>query len=433
MPAPAMSSAPASSTQLVPSESARRDPREPGRLEREPDHDQRPAPDAVGDARPRSARRASASRRTAAGAAPVGQWRVATRELELLGDQERGGERRAGHQERSCVSERELAAAKQPQRHHRLGDATLPEDECDEQRGPSEQCAENLRARPTRVVRPHEPPHEAQHARGDERDAAKVQSLRPTVALGEQSRGQCQGDETDRDVDPEDPVPVDALRDGAPHERTDRDRQAGEPAVDAHDQAATRRGKRRRQDRQAERQHDRSAEALDRARGDQRAGARRQRARGRRGREQRQPDVEDAAPSEAVAECRCGDDAGGERDAVGVDRPLQGREADVKVLLHARQRRHDHERVERDHEVGRRGESEDPAQPAVAGGSAGGNPCGGWCRLRARHGTSIAVPPGGRVCRDDERAPTTRTSRRRSAHADGRSRTGCPSRAFLFV
>lgn len=71
------------------------------------------------------------------------------------------------------------------------------------------------------------------------------------------------------DVDPEDPVPVEALREGAADDRAECDREAGESAVDADDEPAFLGWKCGGDDCQAQRQHDRRADALDRAGGDQ--------------------------------------------------------------------------------------------------------------------------------------------------------------------
>jgi len=144
-------------------------------------------------------------------------------------------------------------------------------------------------------------------------------------------------------------------------QRTDRDGQAGQPAVDADDRAAALGGVGGRQDRQAERQDGRAADALHGAGGDQHGHGGRQRAGGGGEGEQRDASGEDPAPAEPVAERGGGDDACGERDAVGVHRPLQGRQADMEVELHPRQRRYHHQGVQHHHEIGRRGQPENPA------------------------------------------------------------------------
>ena len=206
-----------------------------------------------------------------------------------------------------------------------IGSATrlLPPDERSEQQRPGDEAADDLGARPADVVGAGERPDERDDAGGDEPDSDEVEPLRRAVALGQQPKAEEHGDDADRDVDPEDPVPVDALRDRAADDRAHRDGETREAAVDPDDHPAPLGRESRRQDREAQRQHDRAAEPLHRPGDDQLGQVRRQRARDRGDREQRQPDGEDLPPSEPVAERGGGDDPGGERDAVGVQRPLQ--------------------------------------------------------------------------------------------------------------
>ena len=141
---------------------------------------------------------------------------------------------------------------------------------------PRDQRADGLGARPADLVGAGERPDERDDAGGDEPDSDEVEPLRCAIALGEQPKAEEHGDDPDRDVDPEDPVPVDPLRDGASDDRSHRDGETGEAAVDADDHPATLGRERRRQDRQAQRQHSRAAESLDRPGGDQLGHVRRQ-------------------------------------------------------------------------------------------------------------------------------------------------------------
>src|SRR6478736_3390327 len=70
------------------------------------------------------------------------------------------------------------------------------------------------------------------------------------------------------------------------------------------------------------------------------------------------------AAAVAVAERGRGNDAGSEGDSVGIQGPLQRRQPDVQVRLHPRQGGGHDGGVERDHEVGRRGQDENPAEAA---------------------------------------------------------------------
>ena len=292
-----------------------------------------------------------------------GQRRVAQHELEVLGDEEGGGEGRARHEERGRVAGRECPDAEQRQRQHRLGRPAFPPEEGGQEGRAHGQGGDGPGAAPAGLARVHEPPDEADGTGRNERHPPQVEPGRCAVALRQQPQRQQAGGHPDRNVDPEDPVPVQSLGDQATDQRADRDGQARQPAVDADDHAPALHGKRSRQDRQAERQDGRAAQALHGTGGDQRGRAGRQGTGGRGEGEQRQARDEDPAPPEAVGERGGGDDTRGERDAVGVHRPLQGRQPDVEVTLHPRQRRYYHQRVQHHHEVRGGREPEYPATP----------------------------------------------------------------------
>ena len=121
--------------------------------------------------------------------------------------------------------------------------------------------------------------------------------------------------EADGDVDPEDPVPGDALHDRAADERADRHRDAADarPHADRHPAPLRREGLGQQGERQ--RRHHRRARPLDRARGHQQAGARGERRRGGRRGEHADADQEHALAPEAVAERGAGQAAARRRRA----------------------------------------------------------------------------------------------------------------------
>jgi len=87
-------------------------------------------------------------------------------ELELLGDEEAGGEDRARHQEGRGVADRERTAAEQAQWHHRLADALFPGGEGEQQDSARNQAADDLGARPARLVRANQGPDNGNDAAG---------------------------------------------------------------------------------------------------------------------------------------------------------------------------------------------------------------------------------------------------------------------------
>src|SRR5262249_47838450 len=104
----------------------------------------------------------------------------------------------------------------QAHRHHRRGHSLLPADEGQQERTAGDKRCEDLRARPSDVVRTDQRPHHTDDAAADEPDTDKVEPLTRTVALRENPRAQHPGDEPDRDIEPEDPVPVEAFGDRPP-------------------------------------------------------------------------------------------------------------------------------------------------------------------------------------------------------------------------
>ena len=145
-------------------------------------------------------------------------------------------------------------------------------------------------------------------AAADQRQAGNVETGVAAVALldlpeHERDRGQA-----DRNVEPEDPRPVDALGDRAADQRAERDRDPGDRAEQADRRSALLGREGGGQQRQPQRQHQSRAGPLGCPGRDEEADAGRQRGR-RRGRgEQAQPDrVEGPAPV-AVAERGGGDE-----------------------------------------------------------------------------------------------------------------------------
>ena len=158
----------------------------------------------------------------------------------------------------------------------------------------------------------------------------------------------------DRDVDEEDPVPVQVLHDQAAAERADRQRERRHSGPDPDRLPALLRREGGDDDGERRRVHECRADALHRARSDQEACARGEPARERGEREDREPDDEDAAAAVEVRELAAGDQERGERERVGDHDPLELRDRDVEVALHRRQRHVHHRVVEHDHEEAER-------------------------------------------------------------------------------
>jgi hypothetical protein len=164
----------------------------------------------------------------------------------------------------------------------------------------------------------------------------------------------------DRHVDPEDPVPADAIDHGTADERPERDGEAGDAAPGADREAALALGERGGEQRERERRDDRPTRALQGPGGDQRAGGRRERGERTRHGEQGDAGDEHALAPEPITERGTGHQQHGIRERVGVDRPFEILQTPSEVLADRRQRGRDDEVVEHDHEESDRNDREGP-------------------------------------------------------------------------
>ena len=233
-------------------------------------------------------------------------------------------------------------------------------------------------------------------------------------------RDQDQRDQRDRDVDPEDrpPGPLDQV---AARDRADR----GQPAGDAEEQrqrpAAGAQVEGLHDDRDRGREHERAAQALDRAERDQPrlgpAAARGGAAQRRRGREDDHPDHDHPPVPDDVAQPAAEREQGRQRQQVGVDRPLDAAGRQAQVVLDRRRGDGDDRLVDERHRHGEdhRGQDQAPAAcPAAAAAAAAGahggppvdRPCSATCRRQVLHlllgkaQPDALVEPGDLVERD---------------------------------
>ena len=218
----------------------------------------------------------------------------------------------------------ERAAAEEPERDHRIGLARLPDHEGDEQRrpprpgsrasGPTSSCARSSDQRPD----------EREQAGGDEhrahdverravgsRDSSTAQSVAAAAIMPIGTLIQKTADQ------------LDVLDQEAAEQRAEGEAEARDAGPDADRRRQLLARERGDDDRERERVHERRADALDDARGDQALCRRRERTGRRREGEDGEADEEHALAAEAVAELAAEQDQRGEREDVGVDRPLE--------------------------------------------------------------------------------------------------------------
>jgi hypothetical protein len=172
-------------------------------------------------------------------------------------------------------------------------------------------------------VSTHESPDGPEGSRADQRQAREVESGVAAEALLDPGEDERDRGQADRHVEPEDPLPVDALGDRAADERAAGDRDPGDRAEQADRRSAALGREGGAEERQTQRQYQRRTETLDGARCDQPANVGRQRAGG--GRDGEKPEAGGVEPSAPVpvSERRGGDQRNREAQVVCVDGPLE--------------------------------------------------------------------------------------------------------------
>ena len=282
-----------------------------------------------------------------------------------------------------------------------------------------------------------EAPHEAQDAGGDQPEAHGVEPHCRAAALAHPQQGNRHQHDAERYVEPEDPVPVEALGDGPAHQRAAGHGQAGQGEEDAERGAAAFGREGGADERERQRRDHGGRGALHGARRDEGLGRGRERAGRRGGREQRHARGERPAPAHAVADHRGRHEQDGEGQVEGVEDPLELLEGRVEIVADGAEGRCHDERVEGGHEAGRRGDGEHPGASAGNGVRHG---IGSFSRWRWDPGggpdpsagvSRGASPPRsrGRPARGrGRRPPRPRARRRRGSPPRRRGATSRPRR-----
>ncbi len=208
-------------------------------------------------------------------------------------------------------------------------------------------------------------------------------------ALGDQPRRQHQGDQGDRDVDPEHPLPAEPVGEDAAEQHTGGSAGAGHGTPDperlvALGAVAEDRG----DDRERGGGDDRGAEALGGAGGDQLPLGRREAGRQRGDGDQQQAGHEDPAAAEQVGGTAPEQEEAAEGEHVGVDDPGQVLLGEVERVADRGQGDVDDRGVEDDDELGRA--EQDQRQPAFRLEFRGGGH--DWSRQSIRPAASALCP-----------------------------------------
>ena len=203
------------------------------------------------------------------------------------------------------------------------------------------------------------------HRARDQQRAEHVGALRQADALvvGDVAQRQQRGRDADRNVDEEDPVPADGLRQRPAGQQADGRAGRRDEAVDADRLRLLARLREHRHDHaQDHGRRQRAADALREARADQQRLARGEAAQQRREREERKAAQEHAPATDQVAEPPGQQQQPAERDQVGVDDPRQRRLREAEIRLDRRQRDVHDRGVEDDHhEAGAEHDQRGPA------------------------------------------------------------------------
>ena len=175
------------------------------------------------------------------------------------------------------------------------------------------------------------------------------------------------GDRRDGDVEEEDRLPGDVLDEEAADDGADGERHRAHAGPGADRAAALLRREGVRDDREGRGHHERGADALCGAAGDEPGLALREADEGARQAEDDDAEEEHAPAAEDVAEASARDEEDGEGEGVGVDGPLEAGDRAVQILLDRRQRDVHDRVVEHDHEEREAHRAQGPPAAVVVG------------------------------------------------------------------
>ena len=249
---------------------------------------------------------------------------VAQHELQVQRREEEPGEHRRRPEHADDVRDGDVALAEEAERHERRPGASLDRDERGEEHACEAKQSERLERGPAVVVAVDDRV-DGEHQRERHGDGAGDVELHvgggPALG-GQQAHRRHDDRDADRQVDEEDPVPVERVREDAAEHDADAPAAGRDEADDAH-RLRSLGGlcEERHDERQRDDRDDRAAEPLDRAGGDEELLRLGDAARERRHREDHEADEEELAMAEEVAEPPAEQQEAAERQQVGVHDP----------------------------------------------------------------------------------------------------------------
>ena len=161
---------------------------------------------------------------------------VAEHQLQVERRQEEPREHRSRPQNADDVRGRDVAQAEEAEWHERRVDARLEHEERRQQRDRAPEQAERLRRGPAGLVPVDDRVDREDQRRGHRHRAANVETPRAGEASRRRQQSQREQDhgDADREVDQEDPVPVDRVGEDAAEQDADAAAACGHEAEDAH-------------------------------------------------------------------------------------------------------------------------------------------------------------------------------------------------------
>jgi hypothetical protein len=286
--------------------------------------------------------------------------------LHVEGDEEEHREQRGADEQPDHVGAGQRPDSEDRERHQRFGRAQLDRDEQREQQCREDDQADRLERAPAGAVGVDQRVDQGREPGGDGDGAGDVEGARPLLvaAFGDQARGEGEGDQAHRDVDPEHPLPAEPFGEDSAEEDARRAAGAGDRAPDAQRPVALGAvAEGGRDDRERRRRDDRGAEALGGAGGDQLALGRREPGEQRGDPDQQQAGHEDAPATEQVGGAAAEQEEAAEGEDIGVDDPGQVFLGEVERPADRGQRDVDDRGVEDDDELGRT--EQDQRQPPL--------------------------------------------------------------------
>ena len=255
------------------------------------------------------------------------------------------------------LAPRKRAQPEDRERHQGVALAQFDDHERDQEEHSGDQAGDRPRRSPADVDRVDHGVDQQRQARrnGHRTGDVKGASGLLATALDQRSRGQRRGDQSDRDVDEQHPAPAQPTGEDAAEKHAGGAAGAGDRAPDTQ-RAVTLRavGERRGDDRQGGRRHDRCAQPLDGAGGDQPGLGLREATAQRRQGEHHEAEHEHPATPQQVGHSPAEQQEAAEGQRVGVHHPGEVVAGEVQVSADGWQRDVDDRCVDHDHELSHR-------------------------------------------------------------------------------